>query len=329
MRLRTAVGLCVAALALAGCGTFGGGGPAPNENGYYKVGNPYQIDGTWYYPAINWDYDETGTASWYGPDFHGKYTANGETYDMNALTAAHRTLPMPSIVRVTNLANGRSIQLRVNDRGPYAKNRILDVSRRAAQLLGFESTGTAQVEVKVLREETMAAQSLAQKNGGTDAQPPQQLAASPVTAVSTESLAPPPGTDAAPAPQPTAQASMQPIADPKPRAASRLALIPPAEAATPPQAAPVSQDAPAAKAHPAPAGTKIFVQAGAFKKKATAEELKRKLGKFAHADVTPVRVKGVDLYRVRVGPVKNAAEADKLLERVVAQGAHGARIAYE
>ena len=107
----------------------------------YKVGDPYQIDGIWYYPAINYEYEETGIASWYGKKFHGRLTANGATYDMNALTAAHRTLPMPSLVRVTNLVNGRSLVLKINDRGPFARNRIIDVSRRGAQLLGFQKAG--------------------------------------------------------------------------------------------------------------------------------------------------------------------------------------------
>src|ERR1700744_5792728 len=105
--------------------------PAPRTTGggIYKVGNPYQIQGTWYYPREQPDYDETGIASWYGPNFHGGRTANGEIFDENALTAAHRTLPMPANVRVTNLENGKSIVVRVNDRGPYAKGRIIDVSK--------------------------------------------------------------------------------------------------------------------------------------------------------------------------------------------------------
>jgi len=115
-----------------------------------KVGNPYTVDGITYYPREDPYYDVTGIASWYGPDFHGKLTANGEVYDMNALTAAHTTLPMPSFVRVTNLTNGRTLVLRVNDRGPFKKNRVIDVSRRAAQLLGFEGSGTAQVRVQVV-----------------------------------------------------------------------------------------------------------------------------------------------------------------------------------
>ncbi len=121
-----------------------------DQTGTYKVGSPYQIDGVWYYPAEDPDYGETGIASWYGVPFHGKRTANGAIYDMNALTAAHRTLPMPFQVRVTNLDNGRSIVLTINDRGPYARARIIDVSRRAAQLLGFKEKGTTPVRVEAV-----------------------------------------------------------------------------------------------------------------------------------------------------------------------------------
>jgi len=107
----------------------------PPNAGVYKVGQPYQVDNVWYYPREQPDYDETGIASWYGPTFYGHHTANGEMYDGNLLTAAHKTLPMPVNVRVTNLDNGKSLIVRVNDRGPYARGRIIDLSKRAAELL--------------------------------------------------------------------------------------------------------------------------------------------------------------------------------------------------
>lgn len=138
-----------AALALAACSSsshhagYGGGGD-------YKVGAPYKVAGRWYHPKEDPGYNRVGIASWYGPNFHGKRTANGERYNMNALTAAHTTLPMPSFVRVTNLENGRSIILKVNDRGPFVSDRIIDVSRRGAQLLGFEKKGTARVRVQAV-----------------------------------------------------------------------------------------------------------------------------------------------------------------------------------
>lgn len=115
-----------------------------------KVGNPYQIAGKWYTPQVDPNYNQVGIASWYGPDFHKKQTANGEIFDMNALSAAHTTLPMPSFVRVTNLENSRSLILRVNDRGPFVGNRLIDVSRRGAQLLGFEKRGTTRVRVEAV-----------------------------------------------------------------------------------------------------------------------------------------------------------------------------------
>jgi rare lipoprotein A len=120
----------------------------PRTSGTYKVGNPYQIDGKWYVPAPDPTYDRVGVASWYGSDNHGRATANGETFDMNALTAAHKTLPMPSYVYVTYLDNGRTLLLRLNDRGPFVGDRIIDLSRAAARALGFESTGLGRVRVR-------------------------------------------------------------------------------------------------------------------------------------------------------------------------------------
>ena len=129
---------------------------AINAGGIYKVGNPYKVLGQYYTPREDYSYSETGTASWYGDDFHNKRTANGETYNKNAITAAHRTLPLPSIVRVTNLENGKSIIARVNDRGPYVKNRIIDVSEKGAQLLGYRNKGTTRVKVEIMADESRA-----------------------------------------------------------------------------------------------------------------------------------------------------------------------------
>lgn len=118
--------------------------------GSYKVGKPYTVEGVTYYPKEDPTYQEIGMASWYGPKFHGKGTANGDRFDQNALTAAHKTLPLPCMVRVTNLENGRTLMVMVNDRGPFSRGRIIDVSRRAAQLLGFEQQGIAKVKVEYL-----------------------------------------------------------------------------------------------------------------------------------------------------------------------------------
>ena len=121
----------------------------------YKIGTPYKINGKWYYPAVDYDYEEIGIASWYGPGFHGKKTANGEIFDQNKVSAAHRTLPMPSVVRVTNLDNGKVLpKVRINDRGPFAGNRIIDLSKKAAKELGFVNTGIARVKVEILENES-------------------------------------------------------------------------------------------------------------------------------------------------------------------------------
>lgn len=141
--------LFCALVALAGCGsTRPHTGAAPAS--HFKVGEPYQVDGRWYYPRFENAYDATGIASWYGASYDGHRTANGEIYDVEALTAAHPTLQLPSLVRVTNLENGRSLVLRVNDRGPFLKDRVIDLSQAAARELGFENQGLARVHVQYL-----------------------------------------------------------------------------------------------------------------------------------------------------------------------------------
>jgi len=120
----------------------------PKGGGVYRVGNPYIVAGRTYVPEDNPNYKAVGLASWYGEDFHGRRTANGEIFDLNGISAAHTTMPLPSYARVTNLSNGRSIIVRVNDRGPFAANRIIDVSVKTAHLLGFHASGTAWVRVE-------------------------------------------------------------------------------------------------------------------------------------------------------------------------------------
>ncbi len=161
--VRLAVSLIVVsslAAALTACGSGNGeklgervvpfGQPVPKGGGAYRVGSAYQIAGVWYQPKEDPSYDRVGTASWYGELFHGRRTANGEIYDMDRLSAAHPTLPLPVYARVTNLQNSRSIIVRINDRGPYANDRIIDLSRRSAELLGYRNKGTAQVRVQFL-----------------------------------------------------------------------------------------------------------------------------------------------------------------------------------
>ena len=124
------------------------GEPVPKGGGTYRVGKPYTVAGRVYVPEEDVNYREEGLASWYGDDFHGRLTANGEVFDMASLTAAHPTLPMPCYARVTNLSNGKSLIVRVNDRGPYHGNRLIDVSNKAAELLEFKGNGVARVRVE-------------------------------------------------------------------------------------------------------------------------------------------------------------------------------------
>jgi rare lipoprotein A len=153
------VGAAAACLALAHCsGSLSNkeysprvveeGEPVPKGGGMYRVGKPYNINGRTYVPAEDPSYRAEGIASWYGRDFHGRLTANGEVYDMHSISAAHTTLPLPSYVRVTNLENGRSIVVRVNDRGPYARSRVIDLSIGTAKALDFYSRGLARVRVE-------------------------------------------------------------------------------------------------------------------------------------------------------------------------------------
>ena len=364
----------LAGAALAGCAetTFAvnaakeATASSSRQQGIYKVGEPYQINGIWYRPAEDYSYDETGIASYYGGEhtgvnFHGRLTANGETYDMNALTAAHRTLPMPCLVRVTNLENGRAIVVRVNDRGPYARGRIIDMSRRAAQLLGFEGVGTARVRVQILAEESRQLKEAMLRG----AAPPgtEYVAAVPVGAVQSNALAPPPGTrsagsvaaDALPPPS----ATLGPATNaPPPSAKSAKSrrnkpAVPETTLGKP--AAPVTAqgtDAPSLPASFQPAGpvplpaevaalpvpeqararatvtltqvrpTAMFVQAGAFASFDNATRLSARLSRYGHTQITQVTANGQRLYRVRIGPVASVHEADDILDSLATEVPH-------
>jgi rare lipoprotein A len=364
------VALALSGTALSGCAetTFAvsaakhvAGGETAKPQGIYKIGEPYQINGVWYYPAEDYSYNETGVASYYGGEasgtnFHGRLTANGEIYDMNALTAAHQTLPMPSLVRVTNLENGRSLVLRVNDRGPFARGRILDVSRRSAQLLGFEGKGTAMVRVQVLGAESQQLK-LAMLRGTPGAAAPEMVAAAPRGAIQSDTLPPPPGarsagtvaTAALPPPSETlsqtqnqtsqqqrngrTRTTTQPLAKPAapvvapPAQTPSVSATPLAPGASRPASAPVSREVAAlppqeqAKARPTVQQHQVrpasmFVQAGAFSNYDNAYRLSVRLSRYGKTQITPVSLNGQELFRVRVGPVASVQEADNILEWV-------------
>lgn len=280
--------------------------------GKYKIGNPYQIKDVWYYPKVDFDYDETGIGSWYGSKFHGRKTANGEIFDMNEISAAHRTLPMPSIVRVTNLGNGRTLNIRLNDRGPYAHGRIIDLSRRAAQLLGYEKQGTARIRVRILAAESRL---LAARMKG-DAE-----LAEIGTPITIDSM-----------PKPKVSSQALPVLGNNDQN-GQLSATPVSVPAQPePVVAPIRNDQLAASVisdevtlEPVLQQTRIFIQAGAFANFTNANRVRAILANIGSVKISPVLVNGRDLFRVRVGPINSVAEADHMLEQVIASGYTDAR----
>ena len=271
-----------------------------------KVGKPYQIKGIWYYPKDEPAYSETGLASWYGDPFHGRKTANGETYDMNQMTAAHKTLPMPTDVRVTNLENGRSIVVTINDRGPFVHGRIIDLSRRSAQLLGVIRKGTAKVRVETILAEEGDVRYLAKAE--TDPEERTVASAAPVKGpIKSSTLAPPSSVSVAPKQKTVekiepvdATVGQQQVANAKPIVTQK----------------PVQT-------------TEIFIQAGAFVDFDNANKLSARLSPLGAAKVYQVLVNGQDFYRVRLGPVYDVAEADQLLAKLINNGHTNARIVIE
>ena len=199
-----AVGLLSLLAACAGGAKPGVGGipvvtdPAPIVSGTMR---PYQIRGRWYRPEEQPRYDETGLASWYGDQFHGRPTATGERFDMNALTAAHKTLPLPGLVEVTNLANGRRVVLRVNDRGPFVDNRIIDLSRGAADALDLRRAGVGEVRVRYLGRAPRLGGGAVQYAQSTST-PPAPASSDPVPYFAVAPTSPPAAATAAPSPVP-------------------------------------------------------------------------------------------------------------------------------
>ena len=148
--------------------------------GYRHLGDPYKINGNWYHPKREPNYVRTGRASWYGPNFHGRLTANGEVYDQYGISGAHPTFPLPSYARVTNLENGSSLVVRINDRGPFHRDRVIDLSAKAAELLDYRSTGTADVRVEYMGDAPLHGRDhhylLASYTGDSDPTAPIQVA---------------------------------------------------------------------------------------------------------------------------------------------------------
>lgn len=313
-----------------------------------KLGQSYTVGGKTYVPRYQPDYDETGMASWYGPGFHGGKTANGEQFSTHQFTAAHTTLPLPSIVRVTYLKTGRSTLVRINDRGPFAHGRIIDLSKAAAQEIGLIRDGVGKVRVQYLAEESERfAELLA---GGRDPQsidlasevigraPESALYANMAREDETVAV-----TDIAPiTPQPlppiaVVQASPPSVAGPIDTGPNLPPELPPAGQTTPRRApvviAPPMPNAPVAPAPAAvesiPTASGTYVQLGAFANMRNAENTKSKVASMGSTAITTGTVGGTMLYRVRMGPFISNDAAVEVLERAHAMGYADAKLVIE
>jgi rare lipoprotein A len=301
--------LVLLALSLAACGSSGKG---VAQRGGYKIGAPYKIDGVTYTPQEEFNHVETGVASWYGPGFHGKSTANGERYDQSERTGAHRTLQMPSIVRVTNLDNGRSTVVRINDRGPFARSRIIDLSRSAAEELDIVRNGTARVRLDQLYAESLAVKDVAINGGG----PAEQMAA--VAQASSGRYTPQ-------APPPVMQAVYTPP-QPQPQYAPPPATQPAWQ--SPPRSSPV--DGPTVTSLVSattmqPAGG-FYVQTGSFSTPENAERQREAVRSYGMSEISQGSAGGRDVYRVRLGPYTTPDAAGIVADRLKRSGYGDARV---
>jgi len=313
-----------------------------------RYGNPpfYDVFGKRYYVlSSSVGYWERGVASWYGPGFHKERTSAGEPYDMYGMTAAHKTLPLPAYVRVTNLQNGRSIVVRVNDRGPFVGNRIIDLSYTAAVKLDMLRNGTAFVEVRSIDPSTP----LPVITASTGAAAPVAIAATTTTPLNTAVAATAPASVvlAPMAPTATAPSTVPSVSAPVPIAptiasaaapsgASTTATSPTAASTVAPSTASTSASAPAAAsgnpASSAAAGRlPLFVQAGAFADPVNAERLAEKLrgGSYGKVFVRDDQIAGRRMYRVRIGPVPDVAEFDRVVAALERAGINDAHLALD
>ena len=281
----------------AGTGSpyYRGKGPIPFGGGRYQVGDAYQVAGRTFTPHEQPGYDKTGTASWYGEAFHRRRTSNGEWFDMNTLTAAHATLPLPSYALVTNLENNREVIVRINDRGPFVSTRVIDLSKHAADLLAYRNKGTAHVRVRLIgvaplddHGEHVMAMNQALHNGASF----KQLA----------SLANTP--DARGSVQ-VAQLQTEVQPEPQPEPMIQQASV----------------EAPAAQA--VPAG--YLIRVGVFHDFNNANQAYQSLASFGPAEIIKAVGASGPLYRVQMGPFDNQEDATAALETAVSSGYEDAR----
>jgi len=293
-----AIGLIVAGCSSAKRDPFAGvgspyyskAGPLPKGGGRYLVGDSYEVAGVQFTPREQPGYDKTGIASWYGPQFHRRMTSNGEWFDMNELTAAHATLPLPSYAKVTNLENGRSVVVRINDRGPFVGTRIIDMSRRSAEVLGFKPRGMAKVRVQYIgaaplndQGQHLAAMNRELRNGTPLRQ--MMAAANGETTGGTQIAAAEPEYN-----------SYQPVE---------------------------TNIASASDAYDTP---EYFVQVGSFADPYNAQRAREELANSGPVQVEELVGSAGPLYRVRIGPMRNEGQAQTALRQAVDLGHPDARL---
>ena len=274
-------------------------------NPTYKIGNPYEINDIWYYPEKNLNYDSSGIASWYGEKFHGKLTANGEIFNKKIVSAAHQTLPLPSMVRVTNLDNGKVLNVRVNDRGPYIHGRIIDLSEKGAELLGFKEVGTARVNVRILAEQSLWIERKAKEgdfsirnNSNSNSQTPKiKSVIRPNVIISNISKNE----------QDQSNKLNNNFKFTELIQLNRIGLMNEIE----------------------PIETQIWIQVGAFSSIKNAERVISIIKDVFDYDLSTIQINEQILHRVRLGPTQNLSEADYILEKVFKLGYSGSEIIVE
>lgn len=314
------------------------GAPAPKGGGHFKIGQPYEINGEQFIPADDPTYDRRGVASWYGDLFHGRRTANGEIFDMERLSAAHPTLPLPVYVEVTNLDNRRTAVVRVNDRGPFRNGREIDLSKRTAEVLGFKRAGTANVRVRYLKRAPMdgddgfersflSTRGYSEYAGTRDADGVPEV----VIAVGPPGPPPPPPLPDRPdrsvlvaALQAPAVAAAEPSVEEQ--SVAEPSVAEPSIAEAPAQPVQGSPETTGSIEPPSPGREGPMIQAGFFKDHDNAQRALGTLAAVGPVQITELVDHGETYYRVRVGPFTDGIAAAAALSDVAEAGYRGAKI---
>ena len=272
----------------------------------YKIGNPYVVDGKRYYPRRNLNYDEKGIASWYGPKFHGKLTANGEIFNQYELTAAHKTLPIPSAVKVTNLKNNKSLIVRINDRGPFVNDRIIDLSYQSAKELKLLESGTGFVRVQLLRSESLLLEKLAKKGQFPEIDEIKKKTTPPINKVSY------PNVSIKKIGETNKSNNIEEIFE-KNKIETYIE-----EAQKRIQVLKIN-----GKSY------KIWIQIASFSNKKSAKILKSKFNSIKKINIKKATFKGNSFYRVRVGPFNKINETKEIYNFLIKSGMEGTKIFVE